>query len=173
MEEQVVLVDRRDREQGSAEKMSAHREGRLHRAFSVFIFNPRGELLLQRRAAGKYHSAGLWSNACCGHPRPGEDLLAAARQRLREEMGFETDIHQIGHFIYREPVGAGLWEHEYDHVLTGEYGGNPVPNPVEVMEWKWWSLGTVRERLEENPEGFTVWFSPALEVFLRTRPKDR
>src|SRR6185503_16709121 len=123
MMQTVILVNEKDEVTGTAEKMEAHEKGLLHRAFSIFVFNSRGEVLMQQRAPGKYHSAGLWTNACCSHPRPGEKTEEAARRRLREELGFETALTEIFDFIYRAEFVNGLAEHEYDHVYVGEYDG--------------------------------------------------
>ncbi|MDB4951366.1 MAG: Isopentenyl-diphosphate delta-isomerase [Gemmatimonadetes bacterium] len=157
-EERVVLVDPDDVETGTLEKMMAHREGALHRAFSVFVFDAAGRMLLQRRAAAKYHSGGLWSNTCCSHPRPGEDVAAAAARRLREEMGFACPLRPAFTFVYRADVGGGLTEHEYDHVLVGRFDGEPVPNPDEVEAWRWTDPAQVAREVEETPDAFTFWF---------------
>ena len=156
--DRVVLVDWLDRPVGTEEKLEAHRQGRLHRAFSVLGLNAAGEMLLQRRAADKYHSGGLWSNACCSHPRPGEEVEAAAHRRLREEMGFDCPLEDVFSFVYRTELGGGLVEHEYDHVLLGRWDGAPTPAPAEVSEWKWLSPAALREALERHPEHFTYWF---------------
>src|SRR5687768_6652445 len=137
-EERVILVDGLDREIGSEEKLRAHRTGVLHRAFSVFVFDAHDRVLLQRRADGKYHSGGLWSNTCCGHPRPGESIESAALRRLRAEMGIlECKVRRVSSFLYRTAVGNGLVEHEVDHVVIGEWNGEPAPDPTEVSEWRW------------------------------------
>jgi isopentenyl-diphosphate delta-isomerase len=162
MEEQVVLVDENDAPVGTLEKQRAHLEGRLHRAFSVFVLNSRGEMLLQRRAEGKYHSGGLWTNTCCSHPRPGEDVHEAARRRLREEMGIDTDLTPLFRFTYRAEVGPGLVEHEYDHVLAGRYDGEPVPAVDEVDGWRWLPVRDVADEVRRNPEAFTPWFRVVL-----------
>ncbi len=158
----VVLVDADDREIGVAEKLEAHRRGLLHRAFSVFILNDAGELLLQRRSSTKYHSGGLWTNTCCSHPRPGEDVKHAARRRLREEMGIDAELSPVFTFLYEADLDAGLTEHELDHVLVGRYQGDPSPNPAEVEGWWWAALGEVEEDVERRPEAYTVWFKLAL-----------
>ncbi|HVH12289.1 MAG TPA: isopentenyl-diphosphate Delta-isomerase [Longimicrobium sp.] len=158
MEERVVLVDEDDAEVGTLEKQRAHAEGRLHRALSVFVLNPRGELLLQRRAAGKYHSGGLWTNACCSHPRPGEPVDLAARRRLREEMGIDCVLEPAFAFTYRAEVGGGLVEHEYDHVFLGRFEGDPLPSTDEVDAWRWVPADTIRDELAAAPERFTPWF---------------
>jgi isopentenyl-diphosphate delta-isomerase len=158
MREDVVLVDENDLEVGTLEKLRAHAEGRLHRAFSVFVFDGQGRMLLQRRAAEKYHSGGLWSNTCCSHPRPGESLEKAVRRRLREEMGFDCPLRFAFSFVYRADVGGGLIEHEYDHVYVGRYDGDPQPNPDEVEGWRWATVDEVRREVEARPDDFTFWF---------------
>jgi isopentenyl-diphosphate Delta-isomerase len=158
MEERVVLVDENDAEVGTLEKQRAHQEGRLHRALSVFVLNSRGEMLLQRRAAAKYHSAGLWTNTCCSHPRPGEDVEAAAHRRLREEMGIDCALTPLFAFTYRAPVGPGLVEHEYDHVFAARYDGEPAPSADEVDGWRWVAVDQVACEVAEDPEAFTPWF---------------
>lgn len=162
MMEHVILVDRHDNELGVEEKLTAHRTGRLHRAFSVLVLNDAGAMLLQRRADGKYHSAGLWSNTCCSHPRPGEGTAEAARRRLREEMGFECDLEPVHDFIYRAEVGGGLVEHEYDHVFLGRWNGEPRPDPDEVGDWRWVPLPALRREVARQPSHFTYWFRVAL-----------
>lgn len=154
----VVLVDEHDQETGEMDKMEAHLKGKLHRAFSVLLFNRRGELLVQQRAAGKYHSAGLWTNTCCSHPLPGESVMAAARRRLHEEMGVESKIRFQFKFMYRVQLNEGLIEHEYDHVLTGLYDGQPKPNHMEVQSWKYIDAGALRNEMIAHPENFTYWF---------------
>ena len=156
--EQVILVDEHDREVGTAEKLAAHRDGRLHRAFSVFVFNQDHELLLQQRAFEKYHSAGLLSNTCCSHPRPGEPTLQAAHRRLQEEMGFDCPLTHAFEFRYRVRLDAGLYEHEFDHVLVGRFDGAPDPDPGEVASWRWASVPAVARELDASPERYTYWF---------------
>lgn len=165
-EEQVILVDTSDRPLGTAPKIAVHRDSRLHRAFSVFVFDPRGRFLLQRRAMGKYHSGGLWSNTCCGHPRPGEETSAAARRRLREEMGFDCTLEPAGSLIYRAELANGLVEHEYDHLFVGRYNGDPQPDPAEVLDWRWVKIPELHEELKLRPSDFTAWFEPALRKVL-------
>jgi isopentenyl-diphosphate delta-isomerase len=160
--EMVVLVDESDREVGTAPKLAAHVDGALHRAFSVFVLNARGELMLQRRAAGKYHSGGLWTNTCCGHPRPGEPVAAAARRRLREEMGFDCELEPAGSFVYRAELGGGLVEHEHDHVFVGRHDADPAPDAAEASEWRWQPTEAALAEAEAHPERFTRWFSLAL-----------
>ncbi|MEP6513483.1 MAG: isopentenyl-diphosphate Delta-isomerase [Parafilimonas sp.] len=156
--EQVILVNAQDEERGVMEKMDAHRKGLLHRAFSVFIFNERKEILLQQRALNKYHSPGLWTNACCSHPRPGEVILDAANRRLKEEMGFETTLKKMFHFIYQTSFENGLTEHEFDHVFAGEYNGNINPDKAEVKDFCFASVNSIEASLQSHPEKFTAWF---------------
>jgi isopentenyl-diphosphate delta-isomerase len=163
----VVLVNGNDDETGTAGKLQAHLDGLLHRALSIFIINDRGDMLLQRRASGKYHSAGLWSNACCSHPCPGERTADAAARRLREELGFDTGLEEIGTLLYHAEVGEGLVEHELDHLFTGIWNGEPRPDPDEVSETVWMPVGTLRRRLEESPENFTAWFPWILDIWVR------
>jgi len=160
--DQVVLVDLHDNPLGNQEKLSAHRQGRLHRAFSVLLRNCHGQLLLQRRAPGKYHSGGLWSNTCCSHPRPGEDLLEAGRRRLGEEMGLDVALERAFSFIYRTEFADGLVEYEFDHVLIGQHDGDPDPDPAEAMDWRWESPAVVEQQLHDAPDRFTAWFAPVL-----------
>jgi isopentenyl-diphosphate delta-isomerase len=162
-EEEVILVDERDRELGASAKLRAHREGALHRAFSVFVFDDAGRLLLQKRASGKYHSGGLWSNTACGHPRPGEATAAAARRRLREEMGFDCELREAFGFVYRAELENGLVEHEFDHVFVGTYEGDPAPDPSEVEGWRWVSMGELRRALREEPHRYSAWLKLVVE----------
>lgn len=156
--EQVVLVDEKDNEVGVMEKILAHEKALLHRAFSVFIFNDKGELLLQQRAASKYHSPSLWTNTCCSHPRPSETNLSAAERRLKEEMGFVCDLTYQFNFIYKAELDKGLTEHELDHVFFGTYNGPVTPNPEEVSNFKFVSMNEVLNDIRINPENYTVWF---------------
>lgn len=161
-DEVVVLVDEHDREVGVAPKLQAHERGLLHRAFSVFVLNARGEVLLQRRADGKYHSAGLWTNTACGHPRPGEPVAAAARRRLAEEMGIDCTLLPVGRLVYRAEVGGGLVEHELDHLFHGRHDAAPSPDPAEVGDWRWVRVETAVGDAREHPERYTPWFALAL-----------
>ncbi len=169
----VVLVDENDKEIGVEEKLKAHQNGgKLHRAISVFIFNSKGELLLQRRALEKYHAPGLWANTCCSHPRPGESVEQAAKRRIKEEMGFECEVKEIFSMIYKADVGNGLTEYEYDHVFIGFWEGEPMPNPKEVCEWKWASLEEIERDMKENPEKYAPWFRiifPKVAEYVRSR----
>jgi isopentenyl-diphosphate delta-isomerase len=161
--EYVIVVDDGDREVGRAEKLLAHLTARLHRAVSVFVFDADGRMLLQRRAGAKYHSAGLWSNTCCGHPRPGESAVDAAQRRLQEEMGFSCTLTRVCTVRYHLDVGGGLAEHEYDHVFVGLFDGSPAPDPDEVHDWRWIDRTSLRRALEHEPAQFTPWFSVVLE----------
>ncbi len=169
MEEKVILVDKYDREVGVAEKISVHREGRLHRAFSVFVFNSRGQLLLQKRARTKYHSGSLWTNTCCSHPRPAESIEKEARRRLREEMGFDCELKEIFSFIYKAKVDNDLFEHEYDRVFMGHFDGEPAPSPDEVEDWKWVDLEELKENIEEKPEMYTHWLRICIDSVISHR----
>lgn len=156
--QEVILVDEQDRELGREEKMKAHEKGILHRAFSFFIFYQRVDMLLQQRALEKYHSGGLWSNACCSHPAPGEETATAAARRLQEELGFTTPLQKQFDFIYRAEFGNGLVEHEFDHVFTGRYEGAIPFNPEEVMEVVYLPMNRIHDMLQSTPEKFTAWF---------------
>ena len=156
--EQVILVDEKDVVMGTIEKIEAHEKAILHRAFSVFIFNSNGEMLLQQRALTKYHSAGLWTNSCCSHPRPGEDTLTAASRRLQEEMGFTTHLKKVFDFVYKASLANGLFEHEFDHVFIGYYDGRIMPDLNEVVDYAYWPMEKIEEQLLSHPEIFTVWF---------------
>ena len=155
---EVILVDQDDRPSGTAEKMEAHRKGLLHRAFSVFIFNSKGEMLLQQRAMSKYHSGGLWTNACCSHPAPGEETISAAQRRMEEEMGIAPPVEKIFDFVYRAEFENGLIENEFDHVLAGEYDGTINFNKEEVMDYCFKSLGELKHSLDTHPQKYTAWF---------------
>ena len=165
-EELVVLVDEDDRVMGTEGKMAAHIAGKLHRAVSVFVFNTDGQLLLQRRAASKYHSAGLWSNTCCGHPRPGEEPERAAHRRLQDEMGFDCPLRSGFGFIYKRRLDGDLVEHEYDRVFVGHHDAAPSPAPDEVADWRWAGVDEVLTGLETTPQRYTAWFGLALEKAL-------
>jgi isopentenyl-diphosphate Delta-isomerase len=162
--EQVILVNERDEEIGVEEKLRAHQNGgQLHRAFSIFLFNEAGELLMQRRAAGKYHFGGLWSNTCCGHPRPGESVADAALRRLGEEFGISAPLAVRTTLIYgADDPASGLSEREFLHIFSGRFDGEPEPNRAEVGHWRWLSLKKVRAELADTPMRFTPWFPLAL-----------
>ena len=161
--EQVILVDQEDHAIGTMEKMEAHQKGLLHRAFSVVIFNSKGEILLQKRARSKYHSGGLWTNACCSHPLPGEALENATRRKLKQEMGIDLKTEYAYKFFYRTRLDSGLIEHECDHVFTGIFDGEPVINTHEVEDWKYISLDELRRDISLNPAHYTYWFKLILD----------
>ena len=161
--EQVIIVDEGDRETGTMEKIEAHRQGRLHRAFSVFVFNAQGDLLLQKRAETKYHCGGLWTNTCDGHPRPGEDTVEAARRRLREELGFECELKETFTFRYHAGLDHDLIEHEVDHVLIGHFDGHPNPDPAEASDWKWIGMKALAKDMQERPEQYAPWSRIAVD----------
>jgi len=163
MTEMVILVDPHDREIGIEEKIKAHRDGKLHRAFSVFVFNEKGEVLLQQRAFNKYHSGGLWTNACCSHPRPGEAIEQAAGRRLQEEMGFACQLHRAFQFIYKAELDGGLIEHELDHVFIGTYSGAVHPDASEVADFRWHNVQAIKHDLKHSLAKYTVWFKLAFE----------
>jgi len=165
MEEKVVLVNEKDEILGLMEKMQAHENGILHRAFSVFLFNSKGEMLLQKRAAEKYHSPNQWTNACCSHPRVEESYLDAAHRRLKEELGINSEISEKFYFIYKADVGQNLWEHELDHVFTGFYEGDFNLDLEEVSEVRYISMEDLDKEMKQNPEHFTEWFKIILEEY--------
>jgi len=164
-EEQVILVNENDEQIGLMPKMEAHEKAVLHRAFSLFIFNSNNELMLQQRAAHKYHSPLLWTNTCCSHQRDGETNIEAGTRRLQEEMGFTTSLKETTSFIYKAPFDNGLTEHELDHIMIGYYEQAPVINPDEVEDWKWMPLENVRTDIAAQPELYTVWFKIIFEKF--------
>jgi len=164
-EEQVILVDEQDNELGLMPKMEAHEKGVLHRAFSVFVLNSRNELMLQQRAGKKYHSPLLWTNTCCSHQRAGETNIQAGQRRLQEEMGFQTELRDVFSFIYKAPFDNGLTEHEFDHVLLGQFDGEPEINPEEVESWKWAGLEEIRKDMQSQPAQYTAWFKIIFEKF--------
>jgi isopentenyl-diphosphate delta-isomerase len=156
--ENVILVDEKDNEIGLMEKIQAHKEGRLHRAFSVLIFNKNQEMLIHKRNRHKYHCGGLWTNACCSHPRVNENTKDAAKRRLVEEMGFTTELVYVDNFTYKASFDNGLTEYEYDHMFVGEYNGAPQPNPSEVEDWKYIKIEDLKKDIERSPEHYTPWF---------------
>jgi isopentenyl-diphosphate delta-isomerase len=172
MSKQLVLVDRNDEAIGVGGKEMVHREGQLHRAFSVFVFDASGRLLLQQRAEEKYHSGGLWSNTCCSHPGPGEPVVSAARRRLQEEMGFSCSLRPVFGFVYRVELENDIIEHEYDHVLVGNYEGTVKPNPEEVAGWKWVDPLEVMKELKSDGSCYTYWFKIAFERLLASPPAE-
>ncbi|MBV9963122.1 MAG: isopentenyl-diphosphate Delta-isomerase [Parafilimonas sp.] len=162
--EEVILVNERDVETGTMEKIEAHRKGILHRAFSIFIFNNKNEMLLQQRAANKYHSAGLWTNACCSHPKPGEQIEDAALRRLKEELGFQTPLQKVFDFTYKSSFDNGLTEHEFDHVFAGIHNGEVDFNHTEVQDVCYRSIEEIESALELHPHKFTSWFLIAFPI---------
>ncbi|MRT18079.1 isopentenyl-diphosphate Delta-isomerase [Vitellibacter sp. q18] len=164
-EEKVILVNEKDEQLGLMPKQEAHEKGLLHRAFSVFVFNKKNELMLQQRALHKYHSPGLWTNTCCSHQREGESTQAAAQRRLFEEMGFTTSLKETTTFIYKAPFENGLTEHELDHILVGNFEGVPTINKSEVAAWKWMAMEDVEKDIKKFPENYTVWFKIIFEKF--------
>ena len=156
--EHVILVNELDEQIGTLEKIKAHELGLLHRAFSVFIFNDKGEMLLQQRALSKYHSGGLWTNSCCSHPRPNEQSLDAAVRRLQEELGFTTPLKKIFDFQYNAPFDNGLTEHEFDHVFAGNFTGKITPNCDEVQDFIYLPIDEIEISITQNPDEYTAWF---------------
>jgi len=166
-EEKVILVNEKDEQIGLMPKMEAHEKAILHRAFSVFIFNDKNELMLQQRALSKYHSPGLWTNTCCSHQRDGESNIEAGKRRLQEEMGFVADLKETTSFIYKAPFDNGLTEHEFDHILVGYYNEEPYMNSEEVASWKWKNLEDVKVDIYLHPEVYTAWFKIIFEKFYK------
>ena len=164
-EEQVILVNENDEPIGLMNKMEAHEKAVLHRAFSVFVLNDNNEVMLQQRAHHKYHSPLLWTNTCCSHQRAGETNIEAGKRRLYEEMGFEVELKELFHFIYKAPFDNGLTEHELDHVMIGYYNGEPIINDDEVESWKWMSIEDVAKDIQLQPEIYTVWFKIIFDEF--------
>lgn len=167
-EEKVILVNEKDEPIGLMPKMEAHEKGLLHRAFSVFVFNDKNELMLQQRALSKYHSPGLWTNTCCSHQREGESNIEAGKRRLQEEMGFTTDLKDIMAFIYKAPFDNGLTEHEFDHILVGNFNDVPNLNPEEVSAWKWMKLEEVQKDMKNHPERYTEWFKIIFDKYYQS-----
>jgi len=167
MKDLLILVDEEDNEIGLMEKLSVHQSGALHRAFSVFIFNSKGELLLQQRADDKYHSAGLWTNTCCSHPVNGEEIKSTIQKRLKEEMGIECETAFQFRFIYKSEVGNGLTEHELDHVYFGKSDELPVPNILEAKDWKYISLDNLQKAIQQNPKDYTTWLKICLPEVMK------
>jgi len=164
-EENVILVNQNDEQIGLMPKMEAHEKAVLHRAFSVFVLNDKNEIMLQQRANQKYHSPLLWTNTCCSHQRDGETNIQAGSRRLYEEMGFETGLKELFHFIYKAPFDNGLTEHELDHVMIGYYNDDPKINPDEVESWKWMSIEDVAKDIQLQPKIYTVWFKIIFDEF--------
>jgi isopentenyl-diphosphate delta-isomerase len=165
----VILVDENDVPTGTMEKMEVHQKAMLHRAFSVFIFNSKGEMLLQKRSVCKYHSPSLWTNTCCSHPAPGQEIKLAAAKRLTEEMGFTTQLKKAFEFIYKAPFDNGLTEYEYDHVFTGTFDGTIIPDKSEVSDYCFQNLDEIATLMQLHPEQYTEWFKiafPKLQAYL-------
>ena len=167
-EEKVILVNEKDEPIGLMTKMEAHEKGLLHRAFSVFVFNDKNELMLQQRALSKYHSPGLWTNTCCSHQREGESNIEAGKRRLQEEMGFTTNLKDTMAFIYKAPFDNGLTEHEFDHILVGNFNDIPDLNPHEVLAWKWMRLEQVQKDMENHPKRYTEWFKIIFDKYYQS-----
>jgi isopentenyl-diphosphate delta-isomerase len=161
---EVVLVNEQDEPVGTMEKMEAHRQPHLHRAFSVFLFDSNNRILLQQRAFSKYHSPGLWTNTCCSHPFPGEEVSDAASRRLIEEMGISTPLQKAFHFTYQAEFDNGLFEHEFDHVFVGHFEGEMVPNPEEVAACCYKSIDEIKADLDTSAHKYTPWFKIALPL---------
>jgi isopentenyl-diphosphate delta-isomerase len=170
MTETLILVDEHDNPVGTGEKLDVHRRGLLHRCFSIFVLDAHGRVLMQKRAASKYHSGGLWTNTCCGHPVAGEEVADAARRRLGEEMGFECALEELFTFVYRAELDHGLTEHEFDHVFLGRYEGPLTPDPEEADGYSWERVAFVADDMERRPEVYTVWSRIAFARLLRERP---
>lgn len=162
-EEQIILVDTHDVQIGTMGKLETHEKGLLHRAFSIVVKNSAGQILLQERARGKYHSGGLWTNTCCGHPREGEELVSAAHRRLQEEMGFDCELTEVLAFTYEAKLDKGLTEHEFLHVFVGAYNNDPMVNPEEADDWKWVSMEELAADIAKNQNKYTYWFKILLE----------
>lgn len=165
LEENVILVNERDEPIGLMPKMEAHEKAVLHRAFSVFVLNSKNEIMLQQRAHHKYHSPLLWTNTCCSHQREGETNIQAGSRRLFEEMGFQTELKELFHFIYKAPFDNGLTEHELDHVMIGYYNEDPSINPDEVEAWKWMPIEAVKADIQNHPDLYTIWFQIIFDQF--------
>ncbi len=165
LEEHVILVNERDEPIGLMPKMEAHEKAVLHRAFSVFVLNSKNEIMLQQRAHHKYHSPLLWTNTCCSHQREGETNIQAGSRRLYEEMGFQTELKELFHFIYKAPFDNGLTEHELDHVMIGYYHEDPKINPDEVEAWKWMPIEAVKADIQNHPDLYTIWFQIIFDQF--------
>ena len=171
----LILVDENDRPTGSMEKMEVHQRALLHRAFSIFIFNGKGDMLLHQRAANKYHSAGLWTNACCSHPRKGQQTIEAAEKRLEEEMGFSVPLEKVFDFTYKAALENGLTEHEYDHVFVGTYDGDIRPDEDEVKDFCFVSMNEIKLSIRSDPQKYTAWFKiafPKVEEYLASMQAD-
>jgi isopentenyl-diphosphate delta-isomerase len=165
IEDIIVLVNENDENIGSIGKLEAHQKGLLHRAFSIIVWNNQNQILIHQRAFGKYHSEGLWTNTCCSHPKMGETVIEAAHRRLKEEMGFDCQLEQKFHFIYKVELENQLIENELDHVLIGKFNENPSPNPDEVNDYRWISLPELKKEIDEKPTTFTFWFKEIIQNY--------
>jgi len=171
MEDKIILVNKKDKEIGSEFKMKAHKDGKLHRAFSIFVFNSKGDLLLQKRSFKKYHSGGLWTNTCCSHPKPGETIMIAAHRRLKEEMGFDCNLKEIFSFIYKSKLNQKIIEHEFDHVLIGEFNEKPKININEVEDSKLVNLDFLASDIKQHPDDYTYWLKKCYRKLIKTIKK--
>ena len=169
-ENNLILVDEHDQPIGVEEKMRTHELGLLHRAFSVWIFNAKGEIMLQQRALEKYHCGGLWTNTCCSHPRPGEASIDAAHRRLQEEMGFDCELQEVTEFIYHVTFDNGLTEHEYLHVFVGQYDADPILNPEEASAFRWMTIDALQKDIALHPDQYTYWSRFTLEKLTKEQP---
>jgi len=169
-EDKVILVDKKDKKTGTEYKLEAHKKGLLHRAFSIFVFNLKGNLLLQKRSSKKYHSGGLWTNTCCSHPRPGETILSAAHRRLKEEMGFNCKLTEVFSFVYKAELND-LIEHEFDHVLIGKFSGKTKFNKKEVEDIKWISPKELKIDIKNNPNNYSYWVKKSLNKIIKYASK--
>lgn len=172
MKKEIILVDKNNKKIGVEGKLKAHKEGKLHRAFSIFVFNSKGELLIQQRAKRKYHSGGIWSNTVCGHPKPNESYNKAIHRRLKEEMGFDCKLKKLFYFIYNTGFQNGLIENEYDCVFIGKFNGIPILNPKEVMNYKWNSIGKLKQDILRYPNKYTIWLKIALKRIKSSQIKE-
>jgi isopentenyl-diphosphate delta-isomerase len=172
MKNDIILVDENDKKIGEGEKMAVHEQGKLHRAFSIFIFNDKNELMLQKRAASKYHSPNLWSNTCCSHPKPAEKTKNAAERRIEEEMGFKCRLEELLSFTYKIGFSNGLIENEHDHIFMGEYNGKPRLNSIEASDWKWVDLEDLEKDIRKNPENYTHWLKLCLNKLITAVSSD-
>ncbi|MDR1970098.1 MAG: isopentenyl-diphosphate Delta-isomerase [Candidatus Nomurabacteria bacterium] len=172
--EEIILVDEKDKQMGSGEKLQVHKDGKLHRAFSIYVFNSRGELLVQKRHPLKYHSGNLWANTCCSHPRVGESLDHAVHRRLKEEMGFDCELAEKTEFIYEVKFENGLSEHEYLHVYIGQFDGDPIPNKDEVVDYKWISLEDLEKDIAKNEDVYAYWLKVTMmDKIFKTATQDK
>jgi len=173
MANKIILINEKDQEIGSEFKLKAHKDGKLHRAFSIFIFNSEGDLLLQKRSSKKYHSGGLWTNSCCSHPKPKEEISFSAHKRLKEELGFDCELSELFSFIYKSKLDKNLIENEFDHVFIGKFDGEPKINKKEASGIKWVNYNFLKKDIKENPEKYTYWFKVCYKkVFVLLKRKN-